>query len=285
MSIKFFGQFLLERGVLNNEQLLEAVSYQESRNRKFGQYAQSKGFLSAEDVEKLNHEQKTTDLRIGELAVKLGMIEPSQVEEILTMQKNDHVQIGQVLLKKGFMDEAALERELDAFRADQSKYIADKVSIPEGVKNAERLAEIADLTSKMLTRVAGVASKIGEGTVLESEPGEAYSAVSITLSGGLTCDYVIMADEDISRAMASSILGFDSSDEDREMVVDGVKEFANMVCGNILGLMARKGKSVEISVPHVLSYDGGYGLVKKQVVVGFDIPTTSGSSKLILAVY
>jgi CheY-specific phosphatase CheX len=282
MSVKFFGQFLLERVVLTPEQLLEAVSYQENRNLRFGQYAERKGFLTSKDVKLLNNEQKKTDLKIGELAVKLGMLSNMQVEEILTMQRNDHVQIGQTLLMKGFIDEATLDSELEAFREDQKAYDGDSVIVPEGIRNGEVLSTLVDITLKMLQRVAKVDVKADEGEVLGRKLEEAYSAVSITLSGGLNCDYVLLSDEGVSRAIASAIIGQDASEEDRDMVVDGVKEFANVVCGNILGKMAQRGMSVEISIPHTLDYGDGYGLIGAGPAVAYKMPTTAGNATLVL---
>lgn len=285
MSVKFFGQFLLERVALTSEQLLEAVSYQENRNRRFGKYAESKGFLEAHEVERLNEEQKNTDLMIGELAVKLGMLTSIQVNEILTMQRNDHVQLGQILVMKGFIDEATLEAELEAFREDQSPYDDDRVLVPEGIRGAEMVSAMVDLTLKMLQRVAGVVVKADEGKVLARKLDEAYCAVSITLSGGLNCDYVLVCDEGVARAIAAAVIGEDASAEEKEMVVDGVKEFANMVCGNILGKMAQRGKSVEISVPHILDYSNGYGLSGSATTVAYRMPTTIGEASLVLVLY
>jgi len=285
MSVKFFGQFLLERVALTPEQLIEAVSYQENRNLRFGKYAESKGFLGAEDVKRLNEEQKKTDLMIGELAIKLGMLTTMQVEEVLTMQRNDHIQIGQILVMKGFIDEKTLEAELEAFREDQRVYEGEEVLVPQGVSNPEMVSTLVDLTIKMLQRVAGVEVKADGGRVLARKLEEAYSAVSITFSGGLNCDYVIICDEGISRSIASAIMGQVAADEDKEMVVDGVKEFANVVCGNILGKMAQRGKNVEISVPHVLDYSNGYGLVESTTTVAYRMPTSAGEVSLLLVLY
>lgn len=285
MSIKFFGQFLLEREVITSEQLLEAVSYQESKNLKFGQYAEKKGFLSNADVERLHEEQKTADMRIGELAVKLGMLETSQVEEVLTMQKNDHVQIGKCLVTKGFVDEAALQRELAAFREDQRHYARHEVAVPEGLKSAGLVSDIVDISVKMIVRMAGMEAKSDGGTIIDKEPAEAYSAVAITFSGGMNCNYVLMADEGASRSLAASIIGSDAADEDRDMVVDGVREFANVICGNILARFAQKGKSVEISIPHTLEYKDGYAILNGGSTVLYDIPTTGGNVWLALVLY
>lgn len=285
MSIKFFGQFLLERKALTSEQLLDAISYQETHNLKFGQYAMKKGYLKPGDVDRLNEEQKRSDNLIGELAVKLGMLEPSHVEEILTMQKNDHVQIGQVIVTKGFLTEEQLQVELEAFKADQSVYATGNIVVPEGIKSSELVGDIVDITVKMLQRVAGVEAKVDDGNIVDQDPEQAFSAVSITFSGGMNCDYILMSDEDGAKAMTAAVIGQDASDEAPEVLVDGIKEFANVVCGNILARMAQKGKSVEISIPHVMQYNDGYGVINGRKAVIYKIPTTGGMVSLLLVLY
>ena len=94
-----------------------------------------------------------------------------------------------------------------------------------------------------------------------------------------------MADEAASRAMAASILGEDASEEEKDMVVDGVKEFSNTVCGNILARFAQRGKSVEISIPHIMEYKDGYSLTGNGSAVVYQVPTTAGNSSLVLVVY
>jgi len=133
--------------------------------------------------------------------------------------------------------------------------------------------------------VAKVDVKADDGSVVARKLDEVYSAVSITLSGGLNCDYVLLCQEGVARCIASAIMGQDSSGEDKEMVLDGVKEFANVVCGNILGKMAQRGKSVEISVPHVLEYRDGYGLIGSGTSVAYQMPTTAGHATLVLVLY
>ena len=97
MSIKFFGQFLLERNVINAKNLLEAIRFQESRNMKFGEYSISKGYLEKVQVKRLHEEQKRNDMMIGELAVKLEMLTEEQVEEIL-LRLNEEVGTALILV-------------------------------------------------------------------------------------------------------------------------------------------------------------------------------------------
>jgi CheY-specific phosphatase CheX len=282
MSIKFFGQFLLERNAISAKNLLDAIRFQESRKLKFGEYAVSKGFISREDIDRLYNEQKHKDLMIGELAVQLGILTDEQVDEVLTMQKNDHVCIGEAIVAKGFLDKETISRELDAFKKEQSVYDLGEVHVPVGLKKPAFVKIMADVTQKMIRRFAGVEAKMDDGVLMEQEPEECFAAVSVTFSGGLNFEYVLLADTEVSRTLAGSVLGADASNEEEEVVVDGVREFANVICGNILAKMAQKGKNVEISIPHSVDFKDGYKFVMERKAVKYTIATTSGLLYLLI---
>ncbi len=282
MSIKFFGQFLLERNVIGAKELLEAIRFQESRNMKFGEYAISKGCLEKVQVKRLHDEQKRNDMLIGELAVKLEMLTEEQVDEILTMQKNDHVCIGEAIVVKGFIPQDVMDRELDAFREDQKEYSIGDIGVPEGLKNPGFVKIMADITLKMLRRIAQVEAKIDDGVSMEQEPDESFTAVSITFSGGLNYEYVLMADIEMARAIAGAIIGVDASKENEDVINDGVREFANIACGNLLAKMAQMGKNVEISIPHTVKYEEGYNFVSGSKAAKYTIASTSGLLALLI---
>ena len=282
MSIKFFGQFLLERNVIDAKSLLEAIRFQESRNMKFGEYAISKGFLEKVQVKRLHEEQKRNDMLIGQLAVKLEMVTEEQVDEILTMQKNDHVCIGEAIVVKNFVSQEIIDRELDAFREEQSVYSMGETGVPDGLKQPEFVRIMGDITLKMLRRIVELEAKMDDGVLMEIEPEENFAAVSVTFSGGLNYDYIIMADEEMARAITGAVIGGDASAESDDLVSDGVREFANIVCGNLLARMAQMGKNVEISIPHSVIFDGGYQFVANRAAVKYTIATTSGIFVLLV---
>ncbi len=282
MSIKFFGQFLLERNVIDAKSLLEAIRFQESRNMKFGAYAISKGFLEKVQVKRLHEEQKRNDMMMGQLAIELEMVSEEQVEEILTMQKNDHVCIGEAIVVKGFLSQEIIDRELDAFRSDQSVYTMGETGVPDGLKNPEFVRIMADITLKMLKRIVQLEAKMDDGVLTGIEPDESYAAVSVTFSGGLNYDYIVLADEEMSRVITGAVIGGDASGEGEALILDGMREFANIVCGNLLARMAQMGKNVEISIPHSVKYDGGYHLVNNLASAKYTIATTSGIFSLLI---
>jgi CheY-specific phosphatase CheX len=283
MSVKFLGQYLLEKGVITAEQLIEALQHQETKNLRFGDYAVYKSYLQTDNVIKLQEEQKRTDMMIGELAIKLGLMSQEQVEEILTLQRNDHVLMGEILAEKGFITKDVLHRELELFREDQKQYALEFISVPEGFMNPDTFMYLVDLTQKMLKRVAHLNSKAGKGALCSKVPKKYFTAVSIILSGAVDCDYMLAVPRKVADDIASGFMGVDASGETDDFVADSVKEFANIVCGNIMAKMAQKGKSVEISPPSKVKFEWrGHKIPSGRKAVSYPLVTTKGKLLLTL---
>ncbi len=251
MSVKFFGQFLLERGVVRREALLTALELQDGRNLRLGDYAVRRGYMTEAQAETLNRQQLTVDRRFGELAVEAGFLTPAQVEELLALQRNDYVLLGEALLELGHIDRETLDAQLEAFEADQARYLVDEVIFPPGVRDASLLALPVDLTAKILLRVVGVTTKIGEGEREVRPPVDRLVSVSVTFSGALRATYTLSVSRDIAGAVFTRMTGLDAAGEDEAEIVDAVKELCNVVCGNAAAKMAKLGRPVDIGPPEV----------------------------------
>ncbi|MEJ2201287.1 MAG: hypothetical protein P8X63_09800 [Desulfuromonadaceae bacterium] len=149
MAVKFFGQFLLEKGVVGQKALLQAIDLQETTNLKFGATALSMGLLTVEAFERIHDAQRVDDLKFGDMAVKLGILTEEQVKQVLTRQKNNHLYIGEALVRIGALNADELKQYLDEFKTDQAPYVVDKVVIPAGVPQANICEIIADLKNKL----------------------------------------------------------------------------------------------------------------------------------------
>ena len=285
MSVKFFGQYILEKNIITPQQLIEAVEYQESKNLKFGEYALLRGYLTEKDIERIQNEQKRVDMRFGELAVKLNILTSAQIQEILTRQKNDHIFIGEALLQKGFLTPDVLQRELTLFKEDQSKYATGEIDVPAGAANPEVIKSMVDLTQKMLQRVAYLNVKVGVGFISNNEPQKNFLLISVSMRGNLKYEYAFSSSQEISEIIASGVMGENIKGGSKEDISDGVKEFCNIACGNIIAKLSQKGKSLDISPPQevVLSSDG-YHIVKGRKAVYYPLVSSRGrgDSTLIL---
>ncbi len=284
MSVKFFGQYLLEKGIITPEQLLEAVKYQEASNLKFGDYAVSKGYITKDDALRVHAEQQKEDKRFGEIAMQLGILSAEQVEEILLRQKNDHVYIGAALVKKSFVDTDSLLKELALFKEDQAKYASGEIAIPEGVRSPEVVREMVGLTQKMLGRIARITAKVGAGFMSSEEPERDFTVIAVDIEGNRAFEYILSSSLEASENIASCILGINVINEPGEVIADSVKEFANIVCGNLIAKLAQSGKRLEISPPTEVEYsrERGYDLIRGRNALYYPIISTAGDMKLII---
>ncbi len=249
MSVKFFGQFLLERGAVSRTDLLKAIDLQQARNRRLGEYAVRRGYLTEAQAEQVNQAQLSADKFFGEIAIEMGLLEQGQVEELLTLQQNDHILIGEALITLKLIDSERLEKELAAFEQDQSRYVIDDVIFPPGTAHASLLAVPVDLTAKLLRRIIGIQAKLGEGSLETRSPVSRLVTVTTYFHGSLTCGYTLSISKDIGSAVSQHIAGEAPASPDSEIVIDSVKELCNIISGNAAARYAQLGRKVEISPP------------------------------------
>jgi CheY-specific phosphatase CheX len=271
MAVKFFGQFMVEKGIVSREALLQAVGLQESTNLRFGETARSMGFITDADIARVNAAQREVDLPFGEMSEKLGIITPDQLKEVLTKQRNSHLYIGEALIKVGAIRAEDLPGHLDAFKADQAPYVIDTVAIPPGVPDPALAELIADLTCKMLSRIAGLTIRTGQCAVVRRLD-DNDTVVEMGMSGSIQARYLLSVSGNVRNAIARAVLKTDDvSGESEAMLNDAVMEFVNIICGNMAAKAAQMGKTIEIALPRLIEAKGG-------------IPAPAGGSGLLFPV-
>ena len=253
MAVMFFGQYLVERGVVSREILLKAIALQEQNNLSFGDTAVQLGLLTAADADRINQAQRSQDMRIGDLSVQMGLLTEEQVMTILGEQKRRHLYIGEAVVAVGGLTAEALQQYLQEFKADQAKYATDKVMIPAGVNSPELWEMMADLTYKMLTRVARVTFH-SEPCSLISELPPFPVVAAMEISGEIAVKFIFACTAGLQQKIAQAILSADDvSREPQEVLDDTVMEFVNVVCGNIVAKAVQLGKKTDIAPPQLLA--------------------------------
>ena len=246
MVPKFFGQHLLEKDILSKDQLVASINYQKSKILKLGEIAVTKGFISEKDAAKINNEQKRTDMRFGDLAVNMGLITAEQLEQMITIQKNNHIYLGEAIVACGFLDQATVDHELSQFKKEQSSIPPVEIMIKEDVAHREILEIMADLTCKLLLRVGDMQSKTGQVSTTDG-PITNLGVVSILdFKGDIACRYVLNVSWDVGMQIAKRTFKKDDLPMDKELIVDTISEFVNVVCGNVR--LARSSNSIRHTI-------------------------------------
>ena len=256
MAVKFFGQYLIEHDLITNEALLHAIELQERTNLKLGEMAVAMGLITTADIEKAHNAQLSKDMKLGDLLVELGILTAAQLDEVIARQKATHLYIGEALVKVGALTPEKLEAALDAFKADQAPYVADRVELPDWITTDAAVWETTvDLTYKMITRVLGLQFRPGKCQTVERLDANRMIA-GMNIIGDATAHYLLSVSAGLQKSIAKAILKEENVDhEPDEVLEDTVMEFVNIVCGNVVAKMSQSGIALDITPPMTIHPD------------------------------
>lgn len=126
----FFGQYLLQSGVITEDQLQESLALQARHNQKLGEMAVDRGYLSEAQVEEVTRDQKLLDLPLGVIATRKGYLSPEQLDDLLFSQIVDTIHVGEALVELGHVPASDLARLLNTFNThdrDRQRLIEEKL--------------------------------------------------------------------------------------------------------------------------------------------------------------
>ena len=139
MYTQFFGDYLLSKEYITNEQLFDALKEKSQKHTKLGTLAIHSGLMTAAEVDSVIVEQTHQDKKFGELTIEMGYLTDEQVKTLLNIQSPDFLLLGQLLLDKGIIDNTTLEKIIKDYR--QENEISDLDMVLEDKESVENLIE------------------------------------------------------------------------------------------------------------------------------------------------
>lgn len=230
MTVRFLGQFLLERGTITAQQLQAATEAQRASNPLLGELAVRQGLLTAAQAQRIHDHQRRDDRRFGDIALGLGLLDGAQLQSLLASQQAGRKLLGQVLLELGALDNATLQSELAAHRADQA---AASHALAAGVAG-HALAGFANgaialcgrLFPRMLDSHCQAAGLLG-ATELAPYPHTAH----VRIEGEQPLFVGIACDADTLHALACAFLKIEPQRCNDALALDGLGEIASVLVG------------------------------------------------------
>ncbi len=252
MAVKFFGQYLVEQGTITMDGLRNAVELQEKRNLKLGELAMEMGLISVADIQLAHNEQMTRDVKLGDLLVDRGLLSPAQLNDLLVRQKNNHLYIGEALIQTGALTETSLREHLESFSATQAIYAPTGTRLPITTGNDPLWEMCLDLTCSMVTRVLDLKHRPGTCMPITTiHPNHMLAAME--LQGDVTARFIISVSEKLQKTIARAMLSeWSVEHEPAEILEDTVREFANVICGNIAAKASQAGVVMDILPPYTV---------------------------------
>lgn len=248
MFTMLFGNYLLNKGYISNQQLKEILSKVETSRPRLGVIALSLGYLKPEDVEKIHAEQQRQNKKFGELAVEMGLLTQQQLDKLLQEQPKEYLVLSQVLVDMGIFSFEELnnvlnefrkhveisEEDFEALKSENMKALIVKLlNVVEGPKK-RYFASYVD--TMLVNLVRFITRNVIPTSVEKLEPGgidgKVIKAANQSIRGDVSLDTcLVFEDEQTAREFAKRYSKVSDESLLDEVLDDSLMEFLNLVNG------------------------------------------------------
>ncbi len=113
-----FGEFLVAKGLVDEDVLMVALDIQRQSRRPLGQIALQTGLITKKDLLKILTEQRKElplDKSFGLIALELGILTTDQVDSLVASQSESNAMLGEILVGQDRLTKAQLTQSLQEF--------------------------------------------------------------------------------------------------------------------------------------------------------------------------
>ena len=257
---KFFGEFMIEAGEIDPDQLQAALDLCDRMNLPVGELAKREGWLDEEQIQKILETQRTVDRRFGEIAIDLGFLTQSKLEILIHQRSTSHLYIGEALVELGYVSRQTLELQLDRYKSDAAAFLRED-RMPDSVARFE----IAKRSVEVLPRIA---LRMGRLQVLTrwapcwNDDARLEFRTAIHVEGQNAIAIGLAASRELAEQIASAMFFKDPGLLSREELSDALGEFLNLVVGSAHTLVPASEAPIQMSPPREDAFpDAGCALL------------------------
>ena len=251
MSAKFFGQYLLEKGRITSQQLVDALEYQKSITAPIGALALDQGLLTVDQIKLILGRQLKSEKRFGELAVSLGLLTQARVDELIQTQSSHKLLLGEALMVKGYISVETLERELKEYKKEEDKLSTQLNATFNTIGNKQIVRTFTDLMVMMFNNFGQQDIKVEQCEMGKENIRLFRWVISQKIAGeNVEFNCLLSVPPKLLLQMASTMLDENISTAD-ELALDATKEFVNIANGNACAKLSENGVALTMLPPEV----------------------------------
>jgi CheY-specific phosphatase CheX len=233
MAVKFLGQYLLEQGLIDKDQLLRALEIQRECSPMLGELAVQQGMLDAKQAQRINDRQLQEDKRFGDIAIELGLLDAGQIDQLLAAQKAGRKMFGSILIEQGMLSQAQLDQALAEQQAERASAEQGYQQRVAGHPLAREIALAIDSCSKQFTRI--LKSRAQFSAVLDganADAGRATACIQVKASTPLSI--ALSCELPTAHRIACAFMRITPERCDDELACDALGELLNVIMGYVV---------------------------------------------------
>ena len=116
MFTHLFGNFLVEKSVITEEQKVSFQKELQDTRVKMGTIAVADGLINEAQAEEINHAQTQQDRRFGDIAIEMGYLTDAQISDIIKKQGDSAMKFYQLLTDKAGITMNDIETNFEEFK-------------------------------------------------------------------------------------------------------------------------------------------------------------------------
>ncbi|MDD5934114.1 MAG: chemotaxis protein CheX [Clostridiales bacterium] len=276
MFCRFFGNYLLGKNIITDQQLEEILDYRKNNRVKLGLIAVEQNMLTPARADEVNRLQMKMDKRFGDIAVEKGYLTESDIAKLLQLQGNPYLMFVQAASEKGILTKEIIDANLVCFQKDNSFSDGQMAVLKNGdldqvvsfiIKVEKPYDSLVALALKNIVRFAS--TDLAVGTLTRENKVKANHIGLQSLNGDHEIMLALACDEEELLTIASPF-----GKEDFECVnvdaMDAICEFINCTNGLFASKLSQDGIELDMLPPQfyetsTLSTEGEFYVLPIQV--------------------
>ena len=231
MGSMFFGQYLLSKGVINREALIDAIEQQRTTNLSLAELAVREGYLDQGRADSILTRYRTTEAGLEELCLEIGGLSRNEVDELRRIQKSEWLRIGAALVAGGHLKREMIEEQLATFHEAERKADQRLQADFRACRDPETVKTVVELSIFHLKRFTNGPVKLQSLNENGGELGPGLRRYAQKLTGDRELYVVLDLPPQIASNVARGFIGIPVED-DSEVAIDAVCECVNIIGGH-----------------------------------------------------
>jgi len=252
MGSMFFGRYLLSKGAIKREALIDAIELQRNTNLSLVELAVRDGSLEPRRAEGILTRYRTTDAGLEELCLEYGEISPEKLEELRQVQQSDWVRIGEALVANGHLTREQIDKHLAAFHEVQHAAKQQLEADFQACNDPETVKSIIELSIFHLKRFTNGPVKLQTLTEDGGELSSGRKRYAQKLTGDRELCIAVDLPSRTAGVVARGFIGIPIED-DSEVAIDAVCECVNIIGGHACTQLESTGSRLRPDPPFATS--------------------------------